>query len=496
MKKIFFIFLFLFVCSDLFVFNFWVNAKEYPKGFIGHVQEFRLKNGMRFVVLEDHFAPVVSFVTVVGAGSINDPCGKTGLAHLLEHMAFKGTTRIGTKDWQKEKILTKRLDELYKRLKDIKERSEKIKILKEIKDVKKKLSSVIISNEFAKIIEKNGGEDLNAQTGKDYTMYYCSMPSNKVEMWFYLESERLKDPVWREFYTEKQVVLEERRMRVDSNPVGKLFENLLLIAYLHHPYRRPGIGWKKDIENIEKEDLTKFYHTFYNPENISVFIVGDIYFDEVKRFANKYFANIKPHSFHVSSPHYYEPIQKGRRFFVIKEKSHTPTLVRAYKGVSCRDKDFVSLDLLSVILGGGRTSLLYKFLVEENNLASDVFCFNGFPSSKYSSLFIIYVKPAKGVCLKDLSKTLENKLKEIKTKGIRDKDLLKSKKILLAEFWKDLDSNLEIAKDMAIYQVLYGDWRGFFEYPKKVKEVTVEDIKEVINKYLKDDRMVEGWLIE
>ncbi len=485
MRKFLLIIFFLFLCSNSFAFDFSANVKE-----------FRLKNGIKFVVLEDHFAPVVSFVTVVGVGSVNDPYGKTGLAHLLEHMAFKGTTKIGTKDWQKEKILTERLDELYKKLRNAEGKREKIKILKEIKDVKKKLRAVIISNEFAKIIEKNGGEDLNAQTAKDYTMYYCSMPSNKVELWFYLESNRLKDPVWREFYTEKQVVLEERRMRVDSNPVGKLFENLLLIAYLHHPYRRPGIGWKKDIESIEKKDLTKFYHLFYNPRNITVFIVGDVYLNEIKELAKKYFEKIKSYDSNPSFRSYYEPPQRGQRFFIIKEKSHTPVLIRAYRGVSCRNKDFVSLDLLSVILGYGRTSLLYKFLVEEKGLASEVFCFNGFPSSKCPSLFIIYVKPAKGVSLRSLSKVLENKLKEIKTKGINDKDLLKAKKILLAEFWKDLDSNLEIAKNMAIYQVLYGDWRGFFGYTKKVKKVTVKDIKKVINKYFNDDHMVEGWLID
>ncbi len=490
------------VLALLFVFLVFLRSPVFSQtisSLVSRVKEVRLKNGITFLVVEDHTAPVVSFATAVSVGSVNDPNGKTGLAHLLEHMAFKGTRTIGTKDWKKEKRLTRILDRLYDELHMLKAKKASDILIKkkemEIIILKKKINSLLIPNEFANIIERNGGEDLNAQTSKDYTMYYCSLPSNKVELWFYLESNRLKDPVWREFYTEKRVVLEERRMRVDSNPVGKLFENFLLISYLRHPYRNPGIGWKQDVINISKEDLTRFYRSYYIGKNITIAVVGDVDFMKVRTLALKYFKDFPSKSKSSDSNiKIEEPIQKGKRVFVLREKQHTPTYIRGYHVTDEMDPDFVSLDLLAVILGYGRSSRLYISLVKQKKLASEVYAWNGFPSGKYPSLFIIYVKPNKGIPIDDIVRVVDEEICHLNDKGISLNELNKAKNIIISDFWKSIESNLSMAESLVRYQAVCGDWRNFFYYFEKVKKVKVDDIKRVLKKYFYKDNIVEGRL--
>jgi len=218
------------------------------KAFEKKVTEFSLPNGLHFIVVERHEAPVVSFHTYVNAGSVDDPSGKTGIAHMFEHMAFKGTETIGTHDWPAEKRALDAIEDVYDRLdaernKGPKADPNQVRMLQlQLQSAISAANSYVVPNEFFRIIEQNGGAGLNADTSLDYTEYFYSLPSNRLELWFLLESQRFLHPVFREFYKERDVVMEEERMRIESNPQGKLVQQFLATAFEAHPYRVPGTG--------------------------------------------------------------------------------------------------------------------------------------------------------------------------------------------------------------------------------------------------------------
>jgi len=235
------------------------------KAFEKKVTEFTLPNGLHFIVAERHETPVVSFHTYVNAGSVDDPSGKTGIAHMFEHMAFKGTETIGTQDWPAEKKALDVVEEVYDRLdaernKGPKADPNQVRLLElQLNSAIQAANSYVIPNEFFRIIEQNGGAGLNADTSLDYTEYFYSLPSNRLELWFLLESQRFLHPVFREFYKERSVVMEEERMRIESNPQGKLIQQFLATAFEAHPYRVPGTGWPSDIMNLRSRDAKAFF---------------------------------------------------------------------------------------------------------------------------------------------------------------------------------------------------------------------------------------------
>jgi predicted Zn-dependent peptidase len=267
------------------------NLEEFSK----RVTEFSLANGMHFIVLERHEAPVVSFHTYVNAGSVDDPKGRTGLAHMFEHMAFKGTEAIGSTNWPAEKLALAKIESVYDQLeaernKLSKADPAKIKTLEEqLQGAIEKADSYTEPNLYPRIIEENGGVGMNASTGEDSTDYFYNFPANRVELWFYLESSRFLHPVYREFYKERNVVREERRMRVESDPQGKLMEQMLATAIAAHPYRVMPGGWASDIENLRVKDAEKFFNQYYAPANITMAVVGDVNPARIRSLAEEYF---------------------------------------------------------------------------------------------------------------------------------------------------------------------------------------------------------------
>jgi predicted Zn-dependent peptidase len=237
------------------------SIQPYLDRVIERVSEFRLDNGIKFIVLERHRAPVVSFLTYADVGGVDEPNGKTGVAHFLEHLAFKGTTRIGTKDYKAEKPLLDRLDQLAEQIQAAKatgKQAEVAKLQAEFTKVEDEATRLAKQNELGRIVEQAGGVGLNAATSADATVYFYSFPSNKLELWMSLESERFLDPVFREFYKEKDVILEERRLRTENSPIGKMIEAFLDAAFTEHPYKRPVIGYDQDIRNLTRKDVQQF----------------------------------------------------------------------------------------------------------------------------------------------------------------------------------------------------------------------------------------------
>ena len=262
------------------------SIQPYLEQVINRLTEFRLDNGLKFIVLERHQAPVVSFLTYADVGGIDEPDGQTGVAHFLEHLAFKGTKRIGTTDYKAEAPLLQKLEQLDNQIKTAKTSGKKAEIARletEFKAMEGQALKLVKQNEMGQIVEQAGGVGLNANTSSEATRYFYSFPSNKLELWMSLESDRFLDPVFREFYKEKEVILEERRLRVENSPIGQMVEKFIDAAFKVHPYRRPVIGYDQDIRNLTPENVRKFFEAYYAPSNLTIAIVGDVNPAEVKK---------------------------------------------------------------------------------------------------------------------------------------------------------------------------------------------------------------------
>jgi predicted Zn-dependent peptidase len=449
------------------------------------IHDFTLDNGMKFIVMEDHSAPVISFITLADVGGADDPKGFAGLAHVFEHMAFKGTKDIGSKDFAKESKALNKLDTAYAHLrteekKGIQGDSTKIAALQATFDADQKAAdSLVANNEYSIIVEREGGVGLNAGTGYDQTMYYSSFPSNKLELWFAMESQRFANPVLRQFYKEKNVIKEERRMTVESSPVGRLVEEFLGAAFKAHPYGMTLIGPMSDINNIDKKEAMKFYRRHYVASNLIVGIAGDVKLDDVKKLAKKYFGPLPkvPKPGRVQTV---EPKQNAQREVIVYDQSQ-PFLVMGYHRPAFTDPDDAVYDAIADYLGQGRTSLLYTDLVKEKKLATQVQAFASFPGGKYPNLFGIFVVPAKGIDAPTCETEVLDNIKKLKETTISNEELDKIKARAKSNFINQLSSRSGMAGQLALYQNFFGDWRVMFKSLDQINAVTAEDIRRVAN---------------
>ena len=241
-------------------------------------------------------------------GGVDEDSGKTGLAHMFEHMMFKGTRTLGTKDYAAEAPLLRQIDELHQQIDQEKEKGERADqkrigdLIDQVRVVEEKANALVVENELWNLYEREGASTVNANTSRDYTQYMVDLPANKIKLWAILDSDRVKNPVFRQFYQEREVVKEERRMRVDTNADGKLFEEFVGTAYHAHPYRNPTIGWDADLDHLYVSDLTEFYKRYYTPDALSIAIVGDVNAKETIALVEPYFGDWKvpSHSAHRS----------------------------------------------------------------------------------------------------------------------------------------------------------------------------------------------------
>lgn len=462
------------------------------------ISKFTLDNGLTLLVAERERAPVASFVTFVDVGGVDEPAGHTGIAHFSEHMAFKGTTSIGTTDWSKEKQLLEKIDQAYAEwlqaeYGDAQSSQSPDTLRQDFERLRKQAQKYVIPNEFAKIIEQHGGTNLNAATSKDYTMYFCSLPANRAELWFSLESDRLMNPVFREFFTEKQVVLEERRMRVESNPIGRMVETLQSIAFSAHPYGDPTIGWKSDVITTTRSDMRDFYEEHYVPSQMTMAIAGDVDPKRMKRLAETYFGPMEPKqatSDFVSR----EPQQRGERRFT-QVGPNQPVYIEAYHSVSRMHEDAESLEILADILARGRVSRLYKRLVEQEGLATSIQAFDGFPGDKYPGLFLLYAVPTKDADLEALIASIHNEIKNIRHNGVTEEELERARTRLRADVIRNVQSNLGLARRLAQAESQMGDWRKVFTILDDYDQVTAVEIQEAAQTYLQPDNRTAGRML-
>ncbi len=453
------------------------------KDFEKKVTEFTLSNGLHFIVVERHEAPVVSFHTYVNAGSVDDPSGATGIAHMFEHMAFKGTESIGSKNWPEEKKAIDHVEEVYDRLDAERNKGMKADPLKvaalegELKSAEEKANAFVEPNLYPRIIEQNGGEGMNAQTSWDSTEYYYSLPSNRLELWFLLESQRFIQPVFREFYKERDVVMEEYRMRVESEPQGKLLQTFLATAFAAFPYRVMGTGWPSDVTHLRRSDAWRFFHEYYVPGNITLGIAGDVNPAEARRLAEKYFGPMPsrplPPLLHTS-----EPAQEGPKQAVVQSPSQ-PLLVIGYKRPDEFSKEDPVFDVISSVLSSGRTGLMYKSLVRDKQIAVEAEADDTFPGGKYPNLFLFFLAPAAGHTAAENEKGFDELLEKFKAEKVDAATLARVKTKTRASLIRRLDSNSGLAGLLTEYHAVYGDWRKVFTSLDELDRITADDVQRV-----------------
>jgi predicted Zn-dependent peptidase len=463
------------------------NLQEFAK----HVTEFSLANGMHFIVLERHEAPVVSFHTYVNAGSVDDPKSHSGLAHMFEHMAFKGTETIGSANWPAEKLALAKIESVYDQLeaernKLAKSDPAKIKTLEEqLQGAIEKADSYVEPNLYPRIIEENGGVGMNASTGEDSTDYFYNFPANRVELWFYLESSRFLHPVYREFYKERNVVREERRMRVESDPQGKLMEQMLATAIAAHPYRVMPGGWASDIENLRVKDAEKFFNEYYAPGNITMAVVGDVTPARVRGLAEEYFARIPKRP--LPDPELtIEPVQEGPKRTEVASPAQPMEFI-AYHRPDQYDKDDPVFDVLSSILSGGRTSMMYKDIVRDKKLALAAGAESQFPGGKYPSLFFFYLIPGLGHTAAESEKEVDAIIADLQKTKVDEASLARVKTRTRAGLIRQLDDNAGLAQLLASYYANYGDWKKLFTSLDEIDKVTADDVQRVARQYFKPE---------
>jgi predicted Zn-dependent peptidase len=461
------------------------------------VTEFTLDNGLRFIVVERHDAPVFTYFAQVKVGGVNEPMGRTGLAHMFEHMAFKGTDELGTENYGKEKKALEKVDEAYEALIAARQANapeEEIAALEEaFTAAQDEAREFVVTNEFGSIIEKAGGTGLNASTGYDVTTYFYQLPSNKLELWAYLESERFQNPVMREFYTERDVVIEERRMRTDSTPIGRLIEEFLALAYLGHPYGRPLVGYRSDLDNFTREEAMELYREYYVPSNIVIGLAGDVDPEEARELAEKYFGDWEPGP-DPPIVRTVEPEQRGQRRIAMRDPGQ-PFLLMGWHKPAADHPDAPAFDVLTMLLANGRSSRLHTRLVKDEKKAVAVGAITQIPGELYPGLVLTYVVPGKGTGALETESAVLEEIQDIIDNGVDAEELAGVKTRMKADFVRQMRSNFGMISGLVGEELFWDDWSGALGYPFEIDAVTSEDIQRVAAETFTESNLSVGYII-
>jgi predicted Zn-dependent peptidase len=454
-----------------------------------------LANGWTFIICERPGAPVFSFATQADVGAAQDPKGQTGMAHMFEHMAFKGTPVVGTTDYAKEKPALEAMEAAYQewqRARDSRKPDPKeLERLEKVFEEKQAAAQAFVKpNEFDELISREGGVGLNAGTSSDSTTYYYSLPANKFELFAYLESERFSQPVFREFYKERDVVVEERRMRTESQPTGRLFEKFIGVAFSAHPYHNPPIGYTSDLHRYTMTDARRFFEQYYGPSNLVTSIVGGIKAKEIIPILEKYFGRIaaRPRPEPVRTT---EPAQIAETVLTLRDPAQ-PFYLEGYHKPAATDADEPAYDALADILTRGRTSRLYRLLVRDKKLAVVVQGGAGLPGVKYPNLWVVLAVPARGVTNDAVRDVIRPELERMKNEDVTDEELTRFKTRAKADLIRSLNSNEGLAEQLVSYHTLFGDWRELFRYVDRMEAVSKADIRRVAGAAFKEANRTVG----
>lgn len=457
------------------------------------VHSYTLSNGLRILMLERHLSPTVACYVRYRVGAVDDRDGKTGMAHFLEHMMFKGTETIGTRNWLKEKPILLEVEKIgaaldHEILKGEKGDKQKIADLrKKLDSLQKEEKAWIKENEIDELYTKNGAINFNASTSEDMTTYLVSLPSNKIELWARIESDRMVHPVFREFFTERDVIMEERWQSIESNPEGKLYEQFIAQAFTAHPYHRPTIGWPSDMRFLDMASMRDFFRRFHAPNNTVITIVGDIEPKATLQLLTKYFGSIPRQdigSHHISD----EPAQQGERRIMLSFDAR-PQIVFGYHKPSPPSKDDYVFNAIEAILSKGRTSRMYKSIVEGQGLAESIQAMNGMPGARYPNLFSIWANPRGSHNTDEIEKAVYSELDKMKTEKVSREELEKTINQMRADFIRGLRTNEGMANSLSYYEALLDDYQYLTQYLDNMQKITPEDIQSVAKEYFQPENL-------
>ena len=473
-------------------------------GLADRVVEQKLANGLTVLMVERHQTPVVSLNMTFGVGGVNEQVGQTGLAHLYEHMAFKGTRTVGTKNYEKERPVLEEWyrvgTELEQRQRALARRSQERPVnpddqaaieglQTQFTELQEQAGQFVAGNEMALLYQRHGGVGLNAATGKDLTRYMINLPANRLPLWAALEADRMAHPVLREFYKERGVVMEERRLRNDDSPSGLLFETFTSAAFRAHPYGIPTIGWESDILSLTPADTEAFFKAHYGPGNATIAIVGDIHPQDVMILIEQTFGKI-PAAPPQAPIITVEPPQRGERRVEVEFDAEPSVAIGFHKPALGHPDDYV-FDVIDTVLSDGLTSRLYANLVREKRIAASVNCDSNYPGVRSPNLFVFNATPLAPHTTAEIEAAIYAELERLKTEPVSAKELEKVLNNLDADLVRALRSNGGLASQLALYQTVAGDWRYVVKARDKIAAVTPVDIQRVAAEYFtKSNRTV------
>jgi predicted Zn-dependent peptidase len=467
------------------------------------VQELILANGMKVLFVPRKGDPNVAAGWVAKVGSVNERPGITGISHLFEHMMFKGTRTIGTSDIGKDLDLQAKMDGVKARIRveeqdqlrrlrfgeiadtrDPKARTAAHqKLLDELASLEKAQRDLIVKNEFDRIYTTAGASGMNAGTSNDFTIYFINVPANKLELWFWMESDRLAQPVFREFYSERDVVREERRLRTESTPTGRFQEEFEALFWSASPYHWPVVGWPSDVEAITREEALAYFDLNYAPNNLTACLVGDFDPAAAKQLAEKYFGRLKRNP-QDPAPVRTREIESQAEKRMVAHAETNPQAVARYHAVANGHKDEAALDVLGSILSG-RTGRLYKSLVLDQKVATSASAANN--AMKWQGFFQLMATAAPGRKPEDAEQALYKEIEKLQAEKVGDHELQKVKNQYAADTFRRLQNNFQL-----MLQLLLADnalsWQAFNEEPAKIQAVTADDIQRVAKEYFKPER--------
>ncbi|MBW1941440.1 MAG: insulinase family protein [Deltaproteobacteria bacterium] len=479
-----------------------------------NVKQFSLENGMLFLVVERPVTPQVACRIAIRAGSALEETGKTGIAHLLEHMMFKGTKNFGTLNFQKDEKLQKKIESAYQVVlrEELKRKPDQGLIaskLEEMAGLRREVQKIYVPQAFSSQLGRNGAVRVNAFTSKDQTQYMVSVPSDMLEQWFSIASEQLFEPSWREFYVEKEVVQREWAFRYINNPGGAAWLDMYATSYNAHPYRNPTIGWKSDMEKYSTEDGMAFHKKYYNPANAVCVLVGDITLDEAKKLAKIYFERY-PTGARAPEEVTQEPPQAGpRKSLRYLKGARTPLVRIGYHGARTGHEDFYALDVMTMILSQGRGARMTQNIVDAG-MAVNAWVHN--PDNRYGGMVMLGGTPNEPEVLKggeiggeekkaaylkaceDLEHILVNEIEKLKTHPVTPRELKRVIKLTQRQFLGTMRSNEQMAGTLATMEVQVG-WRYLTNYLDRIAAVTPERIMDVARRYIEQEKRTTVYIL-
>jgi predicted Zn-dependent peptidase len=482
-------------CSAILVAS-TLRAQQVP------VQEYELPNGLRLLMVPKKGDPNVAAGWIAKVGSVNERPGITGISHLFEHMMFKGTRVIGTTDARKDLQLIDQMDAVkaglrkeeqaqlqrlklgeITDLKDPKNRTPRHnQLLADLARIEKEEKDILVKNEFDKIYTSAGGSGLNAGTTEDYTLYFVNVPANKLELWFWMESDRLLNPVFREFYSERDVVHEERRLRTDSTPTGRFEEEFNAMFWTSSPYSWPVVGWPSDLDALTREEALAYFAQNYAPNNIAACLVGDFDPARAKKLADRYFGRLKRSPTEQPGVRTREVEQPAEKRMIAYADTN-PQVNIQYHTVADGHLDEPALVVLGALLSG-RTGRLHKSLVLDQKIANGASA--GQNGMKWDGYFSVDGIAKPEVAPEQVEQALYREIEKLQKERVPERELQKVKNSFTADNFRRVQGHFYLMMQLLVAENNRG-WRSFNEDPKKIDAVTPEDIQRVASRYFKPE---------